>query len=171
MLFALQVRLQYAGKELDPSKDGEAIDLKEPTNSKGKLFVMHAMQRMQGGQWPSSHHSNKLRFKLNISSGTSVDANCSSSLKSMTAPGAGRGPAAAQLAKQFKDLLKHPIPGVSAAPDENDPMIWHVRVSSKQRVVSRASSARSELVCGSGMVVHGPLSGLHSSSNCQSDTR
>lgn len=47
----------------------------------------------------------------------------------VTAPGAGHGPAPAQLARQFRDLLKHPIPGVSAAPDDEDPMMWHVRVS------------------------------------------
>lgn len=47
------------------------------------------------------------------------------------APGCDKGRqscAEAQLAKQFRDLIRHPIAGISAAPDEEDTLKWHVQV-------------------------------------------
>jgi hypothetical protein len=45
------------------------------------------------------------------------------------APGAGVGGSAeVQLAKQLRHIMRHPIPGVSVAPDESDEMTWHVKV-------------------------------------------
>lgn len=44
------------------------------------------------------------------------------------APGAGAGSAEAALAKQFRDIMRHPMPGVSVAPDDTDTMKWHVKV-------------------------------------------
>jgi hypothetical protein len=44
-------------------------------------------------------------------------------------PGSRQGCSAeVQLARQFRDLMKNPIPGISAAPSDDDLFTWHVQV-------------------------------------------
>lgn len=61
------------------------------------------------------------------------------------APGARVGESVELLlARQLRDLMKNPIPGVSVAPDENNIMIWEVLVSWQTQLVCLLCSMRIE---------------------------
>lgn len=48
-------------------------------------------------------------------------------------PGGRQGVSAeVQLARQFRDLMKNPIPGVSAAPSDDNLFLWHVQVRERK---------------------------------------
>uniref|UniRef100_A0A383WK50 Ubiquitin-like domain-containing protein n=1 Tax=Tetradesmus obliquus TaxID=3088 RepID=A0A383WK50_TETOB len=112
--FASEVRLAYAGVELDPSKDSS------PLKFNPKILMLQCMMRMKGGSSSSSSSSSS-------TAGAAASATVS---KIVTAPGAGvHGSAAVQLAKQFRHIMRHPIPGVSCAPDDTDQMTWHVKLA------------------------------------------
>lgn len=161
-----QVRLQYAGQELNAANDSCIMQFKP------ELFLMFMMKRMQGGNNSAAtgRHTvfegsrttcrNKATPQQRASASAAQQAKDAAAEafrpldqlvkspagskdldqstlvvdKAVTAPGArsGKGPAEVQLAKQFRDLLNHPIPGVSAAPDDEDALTWHVRVSESQ---------------------------------------
>jgi hypothetical protein len=80
-----------------------------------------------------------------------------------------RGHAEAQLAKQFRDLLQHPIPGVSAAPREDNLLLWDVMVrpsgakASQRLPVFRGCSASDAAHCMSLRLSAACLPRLHSS--------
>lgn len=60
------------------------------------------------------------------------------------APGARvGGPVVVQLARQLKDLMTNPIPGISVAPDENDAMVWQVMVSRTAAVITSPACVHS----------------------------
>jgi hypothetical protein len=47
-------------------------------------------------------------------------------------PGSRQGCSAeVQLARQFRDLMKNPIPGISAAPSDGDLFVWNVQVGTE----------------------------------------
>jgi hypothetical protein len=140
-LLLLQVRLTYAGVELDPSKDSTPFKLNP------KITMLQCMMRMKGGLGNTSHSfgsaslncsahpaAAKRQLSVAFASGSTVSSSSSSSRRRssplVTAPGSGKGfSAQVQLAKQFRHIMRHPIPGVSVAPDEDDEMTWHVKVS------------------------------------------
>jgi ubiquitin-protein ligase len=62
-------------------------------------------------------------------------------------PGSRQGCSAElQLARQFRDLLRNPIPGVSAAPSEDDLFVWNVKVGKSPQVIMTANLALNAIV-------------------------
>ncbi|KAF6259978.1 ubiquitin-conjugating enzyme/RWD-like protein [Scenedesmus sp. NREL 46B-D3] len=140
---ASEVRLAYAGGELDPSKDSTPFKLNP------KITVMHCTKRMKGGTCNSGGLLNSSQKPVRIPStlaaacgrrlvatassafGATSSSTASSSrpLPSVTAPGSGKGSVAVQLAKQFRHIMRHPTPGMSVAPDESDEMTWHIKLA------------------------------------------
>jgi hypothetical protein len=163
LLLLLQVRLAYAGVELDPSKDSTPFKLNP------RITMLQCMMRMKGGGLRNTHStttatvvssSSLFDTRLFVSRATTASSTTSSTASSwrrvaaasrkcsaptfsnttasksvplspmITAPGAGKGfSAEVQLAKQFRHIMRHPIPGVSVAPDDSDEMTWHVKVT------------------------------------------
>eukprot|EP00775_Hariotina_reticulata_P001154 gene1154-1494_t len=166
-----QVRLSYAGQELDPAKDDKPFQVKPDVN------ILHSMQRMTGGtqsqlkavHWtPAKCNRSLISCYSRNSYNTTTTISCSNTARplawqgncsnchrhihslmqqhrlrvfskvaagrrwgtSVSAPDARPGVASAQvqLAKQLRDLNRHPIPGISAAPDEDDMLKWNVKV-------------------------------------------
>ncbi|KAF8062937.1 KIN14Q [Scenedesmus sp. PABB004] len=115
---AAEVRLAYAGKELDSAHDGKPLALKPG------LDAVQAVERQRGGAAGGG--------------GARIVG------EPVTAPGADTPrigtSTEAQLAKQFRHIMRHPMPGISAAPDADDPLLagpegtpyaggwWHVRL-------------------------------------------
>jgi hypothetical protein len=152
------VRLAYAGVELDPSKDSNPFKLNpkitmlqamarmkggnghaslhsQPEVELGSIAAAVAAANMQLTERRgltaaasltalSAHVPAKEPAGLPASDSAAVPAR-----GLVTAPGAGKGfSAAVQLAKQFRHIMRHPIPGISAAPDDEDEMVWHIKV-------------------------------------------
>lgn len=173
MIALLQIRLHYAGRELDPANDKSTMQFKP------ELFLMHTMKRMQGGNSSAAADANRpsvgsadpIRLKATPQHSASPHLITSPKLAQqgkaaaarafdlldqapsgaqstivmgtpVTSPGAGAGSVGKQLAKQFRDLIKHPIPGVSAAPAGDDPLLWDIQVCGQTVWPKRQRGAR-----------------------------
>jgi hypothetical protein len=152
------VRLSYAGKELPPSLDASLLQLKpgidvvaalprfqgggvenssSSTTSDGMAATGSTVASAEQSSSISRRRPSSVLKRPPVQrisklewAATSDDVYPERRRQSAkTVPGGRQGCSAElQLARQFRDLMRNPIPGVNAAPSDDSLFIWNVQV-------------------------------------------